>query len=267
MSSEVTRFVGPIPELYEQHMGPALFEPYAKELARRIGGARRVLEVACGTGRVTRHLLAELPTNGELCATDLNEPMIAEAKRKVPAHPCLTWRAADVQALPFDPASFDAVVCQFGLMFVPDKLLALREMRRVLHVGGALLFNTWDAIERNAATAVLQELADKTCPDDPPQFFRDVPHSMHDVDELRALVHDAGFFQVRVETISQTAEAESAAHLAAGLVRGNPLRNQLAEREVDTEAFEARVAEALAATFGDRPCRSALSAHVVTARA
>ena len=169
--SDVTRFVGSIPELYDRHLGPVLFEPYARDLAARLPvGARSVLEIAAGTGRLTRHLLAALPAGVPLVATDLNEPMIAEGMRRIGADPRLSWQTADALALPFDSAGFDAVLCQFGLMFVPDKQQALREMRRVLAPGGALLLSTWDALERNGATAVLQAIVVEAFASDPPMF-------------------------------------------------------------------------------------------------
>lgn len=264
MSSE-TRFVGPIPELYDRHFGPVLFEPYACDLAARVPpSSRRWLEIAAGTGRVTRHLLAALPADGELVATDLNRPMLDEARRRLPDDPRMRWHIADAQALPFDAGTFDLVACQFGLMFVPDKPLALREMRRVLRPGGTLLLSTWNDLALNPATVVVVELALAELPANPPMFMR-TPFSMPDPIALRGLVEAAGFATVHVDTVAQIAEATSAADLAIGMVRGNPLSIELAERGIDTDDFESRVAEALRRAFGDAPCRSPLSAHVVTA--
>lgn len=266
MSSPATRFVGSIPELYDRHMGPVLFEPYALDLAARLpANARNVLEVAAGTGRVTRRLLERLPPDAELVATDLNGPMLDEAQRRVGTDARVSWQTADAQALPFAAARFDAVVCQFGLMFVPDKSQALAEMRRVLRPGGTLLLNTWDLLERNTATVLLQKLAFEMFPADPPTFFMTTPFCMTDPVALGALARDAGFSNVAVETVAKTGVSESAAHLATGLVRGNPLWNQLVERGIDAAAFEAAVTEALTREFGAAPCPSALSAHVLTA--
>lgn len=262
--SSATAFVGSIPELYDRHLGPVLFEPYARDLARRIPpGASRLLEVAAGTGRVTRHLLAALPASGTLLATDLNDAMIARGAALV-SDPRLTWRQADAQALPVETATMDAVVCQFGLMFMPDKPRVLGEFRRCLRPGGALLLNTWDALSRNPMTEVLHELALAAFPEDPPVFML-TPFSMPDPSVLRALVVASGFSDVRVETVEATAAASSAADVTVGLVRGNPLWNQLVERGTDAPAFERAVREALVRRFGDQPCCSGLSAHVVTA--
>lgn len=264
--SSVTRFIGQIPEIYDRHLGPVLFEPYARDLAARVPpDARHVLEIAAGTGRVTRHLLGALPAEGELVATDLNEPMLAEAQRRIPADPRVRWLAADAQALPFPEGAFDVVACQFGLMFVPDKPRAIREIRRVLRPGGTLLLSVWDDVARNPGTRALQELAYAELPADPPTFML-VPFSMSDPVALHALVTGGGFGDVRVDTVVQTAEAPSAADLATGFVRGNPLWNQLVERSIDATAFQARVEARLAREFGAGPCRSALSALVVTAR-
>lgn len=264
MSSE-TRFVGPIPELYDRHLGPVLFEPYASDLTARLPpSSRRWLEIAAGTGRVTRHLLAALPADGELVATDLNQPMLDEARRRLPDDPRVRLHVADAQALPFDAGTFDVVAFQFGLMFVPDKPLALREIRRVLRPGGTLLLSTWNDLALNPATVVVDELAFAELPANPPMFMR-TPFSMPDPIALRVLVEAAGFATVHVDTVAQIAEATSAADLAIGMVRGNPLWNQLNERGIDAAGFEVRIAEALRRAFGDAPCRSLLSAHVVTA--
>ncbi len=266
MTSPATAFTGSIPELYDRHLGPVLFEPYAIDLARRLGpGTTRVLEIAAGTGRVSRHLLVALPPQGRLLATDLNEPMLVRAAQAID-DPRVTFRAADAQALPFGDGEVDAVVCQFGLMFVPDKPQAVREMRRVLRPGGRLLLNTWDALARNPATFELHQLALRTFPGDPPLFML-TPFSMSDPAALRALIAEAGFTNVEVETVERTGDAVSAADFATGLVRGNPLWNQLVERGVDAPAFQTAVTAALVARFGDLPCRSPLSAHVVTATA
>ncbi len=264
--SRETRFVGSIPELYDRHLGPVLFEPYANDLSARLpAGARRVLEIAAGTGRLTRQLLGALPETAELIATDLNAPMIEIARARL-SDPRLSWEVADAQALSFAPASFDVVACQFGLMFVPDKLQALLEMKRVLRPGGTLLLSTWDELVRNPASLLVHELAMTMFPADPPRFMT-VPFSMDDAASLEQLARAAGFAQARVDTVAATARAASAADFAIGLVGGNPMWDQLIDRGLDAPAFRARVADALAQAYGHAPCRSSLSAHVLTARA
>jgi SAM-dependent methyltransferase len=263
-SSSPIAFVGSIPELYDRHLGPVLFEPYAIDLARRLPhDVGRVLEVAAGTGRVTRHLLARLSTSGELVATDLNAPMLARAAELL-TDPRVTWRTADALALPFGDAEFDAVACQFGLMFMPEPVRATREMRRVTRRGGRLLLSTWDDIARNGATVVLQDLIARRFGNDARPFMC-TPFSMPDPNALAAIVTAGGWRQVTVDTVVRAGEARSAADLATGFVRGNPLWNQLVERALDVDRFERELALALAEQFGNAPCRSPLSAHVVTA--
>lgn len=260
-----TRFVGRIPELYDRHLGPNLFEPYARELAQRLPqGARRVVEVAAGTGRLTRQLLRALPADAELLVTDLNEPMLAIARELTGNDPRARWQAADAGALPVPDASVDAVACGFGLMFVSDKLAVLREMKRVLVPGGVLLLDTWNQLALNPASQLLHQHAVAAFPADPPAFML-TPFSMSDAHELERLATEAQFRGVRVETVDKLGESESAAHLAYGFVRGNPLWNQVSERGIDADKLEADIAAALATRFGDRPCRTPLSALVLTA--
>ena len=247
-------FVGSIPELYDRHMGPVLFEPYAHALLERLPKrSGRVLEVAAGTGRVTRRLAQR---GYEVVATDLNPPMLDEARRHTTGN--VTWQVADAQALPFPDASFDLVVCAFGLMFPPDKPQVIREMKRVVRPDGAIVLSVWDSLAANPASQLLHLLACELMPDNPPAFMA-IPFSLHDTAALRELTGG------RVETVTVMGEAESAASMATGFVRGNPLWNQLVERGVDAAAFQARVEAALAERYGDRPCRHPMSAHIVVA--
>ncbi len=248
-------FASSIPELYDRHFGPVIFEPYAVDLAARVPAGARVLEVACGTGRVTRHLLARAR---EVVATDLNEAMLGRAQQLI-EDARVTWRVADAQALPFADGEFDAVVCQFGLMFVPDKVLALREMKRV---GKTLFLSVWDSLANNPASLFLHEQALATFPD---ANFMATPFSMHDPAELARLATAAGFAHVTVETVAKIGESISADDFAIGLVRGNPLYNQLVAGGHDADAFQRSIAAGLAARYGQAPCRSAISAHVLTA--
>ena len=260
----MTAFVGSVPELYDRINGPVMFEPYARDLARRVpGDARRLLEVGAGTGRVTRHLVARLPADGELTATDLNRAMLEYARSAID-DARITWRIADAQALPLPDADVDVAAFQFGLMFVPDKPRAVRELWRVLRPGGVALVNTWDTLVANRAIGIVHEVACAACPADPPRFY-ETPYGMTDRDALAALFRAAGFARVEVETVAAVGEAPSAREAAHGLLRGTPIVDQLVERRLDLEALE-RAAEArLAAELGDHPCRQPLLAHVVTA--
>ena len=282
------RFVGSIPENYDRYLGPVLFEPYARDLAARLvakAGAR-VLELACGTGIVTSRLRERMPVGATLTATDLNEPMLEIARHRLANARGIEWRQADACALPFPPASFDAVVCQFGLMFVPDKPAAFREVRRVLVPGGQFLFNTWDSIEVNPFARIAADTIRRIVPIDPPTFY-ELPFSMHDRAAIAALLKDAGFgadddtgtagagasggasaAPARIEAVALQGESPATRDLATGLIEGNPVGPSLRERGgVSTDALRDALAEALAREMGDRPARVALRALVVSARA
>jgi ubiquinone/menaquinone biosynthesis C-methylase UbiE len=262
-------FSGEIPAFYDRHLGPVIFEPYARDLARRMPAhdGVRVLETACGTGIVTRHLFDRLPRSGRLVATDLNQGMLDHARAALPADPRLEWRVADAQQLPFAPASFDALVMQFGIMFLPEKAQGLVEARRVLAAGGRLLYNAWDSFARNAFGRIANDAIRGLFPDDPPTFYQ-TPFGDHDPGEHRRRAEAAGFLDVKVEGVGFETMAESAEDFAAGLVRGNPVSLAIAERgTASLDEVQRRVAEALRAELGDRPVRTSLHAWVVTATA
>src|SRR5437588_6828984 len=170
-------FAGSIPALYERYLGPLIFEPYAADLAARLGDVRSgtVLETAAGTGIATRALVRSLPATVRIVATDLNQPMLDFAAARVDS-PRVTWRQADALSLPFPSGTFDAVVSQFGVMFLPDKVAAYREAARVLKPGGALLFNVWGRIEDNDLAHVVTEAVAGLFPENPPQFLARTPH-------------------------------------------------------------------------------------------
>ena len=172
-------FAGSIPKFYETHLVPLIFEPYAPDLARRLASnaAGRVLELAAGTGVATRALASILPATSSIVATDLNVPMLEQAKAIDIARP-VEWRQADAMQLPFENGAFDAVVCQFGVMFFPDKPLAFSEARRVLAEGGVFVFNVWDRIEENEFADMVTTALTRRYPDDPPRFLARVPHGL-----------------------------------------------------------------------------------------
>lgn len=260
-------FDGLIPQIYDRHMGPVLFEPYAADLVNRLKsrGLNDFLEIACGTGIVTRAILERLKPRPRLVATDLNEPMLNYARSKFKAEPGLEWRQADASELPFPDASFDAVVCQFGVMFVPDKLAAMKEARRVLRPEGVFAFNVWDRLEENDLARTAHETIAKFFPFDPPQFYT-IPFGFHDPDLIRSMLGQAGFADVKIESVPKEARSTSAGHAAIGLVRGNPVVNAIQERGgVEVEAVIAAVEEALRASYGDSPLKAKMRALVVIA--
>lgn len=267
MSEPYAAFVGSVPENYDRYLGPTLFEPYAADLVERLSVAEgaAVLELACGTGIVTRRLRDRLPPGARVVATDLNEAMIAYAARKFRPEEGVEWKQADACELPFPDESFDAVVCQFGLMFVPDKEKALREAHRVLKPGGALLFNVWDAIERNDLAHIAHTTISTFFEVDPPKFY-EVPFSLHDAEIIWALVTGAGFREIELTLLQLPSISPSAALAAKGLVEGNPVIGAIQERRpADVERIKAAVAEALAARCGDKPVRAVMQAFVCTA--
>ena len=268
MDNHDTRFVGTIPAIYDRHLGPVLFQVHADDLAGRVPFApgMRILEVACGTGIVTRSLLERLPTDGQLVAVDLNAPMVDYARAALPTDSRFELRTADAQALPFPDATFDAYVCQFGVMFFPDKASALREMKRVLKPGGELLVNVWRPLIDNRFAHVVQQLILKRFPLDPPRFY-EAPFSWGDPATILAALEVAGLRDATCEPLQRVSEPVSPAHFARGLVLGNPLALELSERGVDDpEELISGVAEAIATECGAASCRVVMNTVVVHAR-
>ena len=268
MSTSATKFAGSIPEKYDTYLGPFLFEHYAGHLAGKLALSpeSRVLEVACGTGILTRHLLKALPARGSLLATDLNQAMVDYARGKVAADPRLEWKVADAMKLPFADASFDVVAIQFGVMFFPDKVAALKESKRVLKRGGTIVFNVWDSMDHNLSAKIVHELGVREFPADPPKFFL-TPFGYFDAGRIRADMQAAGFTDVAMEEAPFEASTPTAKHAAIGLVEGCPMIVALQERGVtDPAPFVAETEKLLASAFGESPMRTTLKAILVSGR-
>jgi SAM-dependent methyltransferase len=265
-----TVFAGSIPELYDELFVPLIFEPYATDMAARVAALAptRVLETAAGTGVLTRALTRALPAHTPIIATDLNPPMLARAAAVGTLWP-VQWQHADAMRLPFDDASFDLVVCQFGAMFFPDKAQAYAEARRVLRPGGVLLFNVWDRIENNEiADTVTQALAG-LFPADPPRFMARTPYGYFDTAVVAADLASAGFGSApRIDTVTARSRAHSARVAAQAYCEGTPLRNEI---EARTGASLAEATAACTAAIAERhggagPVDAKIQAHIVMAR-
>ncbi|GGD97255.1 ubiquinone/menaquinone biosynthesis methyltransferase [Aureimonas endophytica] len=261
-------FAGPIPEVYARRLVPLLFEPYALDLAARVAESapRDVLETAAGTGVVTRALRARLPDT-RLVATDLNQAMLDQARAHGAAPARVVWQAADALALPFEAASFDAVVCQFGTMFFSDKVAGHREARRVLRPGGRLFFSVWAELAANDFARTVHEAVAEVFPGDPPRFIARVPHGYAEPDAIRADLEGAGFEDIAIETVEARSHAESARDAALAFCQGTPLRAEIEARDAAKldEATDC-AAEALAKRFGTHAIEGRLRAFVATAR-
>lgn len=261
-------FTGSIPAVYEQYLVPFQFRPYAKIIAASVASLSpaRVLETAAGTGVVTRELARTLPPTSSITATDINEAMIAVALT-MPVADNVAWQVSDAALLPFGDDEFDVVVCQFGVMFFPDKHAAFQEARRVLRQGGALVFLVWDSLEHNATTRIAGDALDAHFPGNPVTFLRRIPFGYYEVDEITRQLDEAGFAQVSTERVSIQAHAPAALDVARGLCQGTPLRGEITQRDPEAlEAVTASVAEALAREFGSGEFTDTLSAILVTAR-
>jgi SAM-dependent methyltransferase len=262
-------FAGDIPRLYETYLVPLLFESYAEDLARRVAALRpcRVLEVAAGTGVVTRALAQALSTETAIVATDLNEAMLREAA-SIPTRRPVEWQQADAMQLPFADASFDVVACEFGVMFFPDKAQAFREARRLLAPGGTYVFSVWDRIEDNEFADVVTNALAVLFPADPPRFLARTPHGYCDLSVIERDLARAGFTQrPRFDTLTARSRAASARIAALAYCQGTPLRNEIEARDPQGLATATeRAAAAIAARFGDGAVDGKIQATIVTVR-
>jgi SAM-dependent methyltransferase len=259
-------FSGAVAGNYDRFLGPALFEPYAADLIVRIPREEdlRVLEVACGTGIVTRRLREALPASASIVATDLNEPMLEHARAAVPLSG-ITWQQADAQELPFEDGSFDVYACQFGLMFLPDKVRGLREARRVLAPGGLLVANVWESGASNSHVPPMQAALDRRFPDSPPTFL-DVPHGYNDLERIRSDLDAAGWEDATIESVRLPSSSPTALDFATGFAAGSPLTHELAARGADPVDVAAEMANELAGVGGDAPFAVELGALVISGR-
>jgi SAM-dependent methyltransferase len=260
-------FSGSIPKLYETYLVPLIFEPYAADLRERVAAMNvsRILEIAAGTGVVTRALAAMPTERFSLVATDLNQAMLDQAAAVGTARP-VQWRQADAMALPFSDGEFDAVVCQFGVMFFPEKAKAFFEARRVLRSGGVFIFNVWGRISENDFADTVTTALEAVFPEDPPRFLARTPHGYHDRSIIERDLMSGGFTRApQIVTISARSRAPSAREPAVAYCQGTPLRSEIEARDASrlNEATDVAT-DAIARRYGAHAVDGKIQAHVVT---
>jgi SAM-dependent methyltransferase len=260
-------FAGSIPKLYETYLVPLIFEPYAADLANRLRSKplAKVLEIAAGTSVVTRALASALPERVSVVATDLNQAMLDQAAAVGTQRP-VEWRQADAMRLPFEEATFATVVCQFGVMFFPDKAKAFSEVRRVLKPGGRFIFSVWDRIAENEFADAVTTALESLFPKDPPRFMARTPHGYHDRDAIGRDLAAGGFIRPpRIDTVAARSRAASARIPAIAYCQGTPLRSEIEARDAARlgEATDVAV-EAIARKFGRGAVDGKIRAHVIS---
>ena len=260
------QFAGSIPELYDRYMVPLLFRPYAELSAERARAFRpkRILETAAGTGVVTDALHRAIP-DAEIVATDLNPPMLEEAAKRV-GDGNVRFQRADALDLPFGDGAFDLVICQYGVMFFPDKVRGNAEAHRVLAPGGHYLLVIWDSVDRNPATKVAGRAVADLFPDDPTAFYNRIPFRYHDVAEIEADLRSAGFGDIAIDTVELSSRAPSAREVAIALTQATPMRNEIEQHGPEALASATNAAEQALRQFeGPDGFDAPMSAHIVTA--
>jgi SAM-dependent methyltransferase len=255
-------WVASMPEAYHRKLEQVVFRPFAVDLARRAArlGPRQILEIAAGTGVLTSELTKALP-DSDVTATDLSLPMVEFGSTQVPR---ASWRQADALDLPFDDQRYDLVVCQFGVMFFPDKPAGFAEARRVLKPDGRLLFNTWGPIETHDFAAALSDALARVFPVDPPDFLGAIPHGYHDLAAIAADLASGGMSSVTLETVTLEGTAASAADVAVGFGTGSPLRSAI-EARGSPDQVVAALAEDMERRLGPGPVTGRMTAHVIEA--
>jgi ubiquinone/menaquinone biosynthesis C-methylase UbiE len=260
-------FAGSIPEIYDSLLVPLIFDVYARDLAARMArfAPHDLLEIAAGTGAATSALVSQLSGECQIVASDLNQPMLDRAAAKPALAGRVTFRQADALALPFEDGTFDAVACQFGAMFFPDRVKGYAEARRVLKPNGHLVFNVWDEIGTSDFTKAVVDAVAALFPDNPPGFLARTPHGYHDVEKIRSDVKAAGFADISIESVDHVSRAASPREPAIAFCQGTPLRNEIESRGGRLDAATDAATALLAKRFGNGPIEGRLRAHVVTA--
>lgn len=264
MSANAT-FAGTIPTVYHRVLGPMWFQPYAADLASRLQADKnaKVLEIAAGTGILTEELLRTLSPGAKLTATDLNPPMLELAQARIRGN--IEWRVADALNLPFSGETFDAVACQFGVMFFPDRVKGYREIKRVLKIGGKFFFNVWGSLEENHVVGSIAKIVCAQFPKDPPTFF-DVPYGYFQRDAIATDLRAGGFEVFEIEEVKLHTGTFWAEQLAIGITQGLPLVNFFEARQADARAVAFEIERGLIKEFGSDRIPMDLKAWVIQAQ-
>jgi len=268
MPNPHSSFTESIPKTYDAFLGPMFFAPYAADITRRVPAMThgRILELAAGTGILTRRLRTVLPSDVEIVATDLNDAMLEHARTKFTRTEPVTWSVADATKLPFDDASFDVVLCQFGFMFFPDKQAAFDECLRVLRPGGVLIFNVWESLEHNDVARMANDAVERHFPADPPTFYH-TPYGSYDVRPLLEMLKNAGFESTHHSSVSRPGESPSPHAAATGIVEGTPASVEIRQRDAGKmQSIVADVERQLTAQFGAGAIRPGTRAIVFSSR-
>jgi ubiquinone/menaquinone biosynthesis C-methylase UbiE len=258
-------YAGSVPQNYETFLGPLFFEPYAVDLAARIKHPfQQVLELACGTGRVTKHLVDKTAAGGRLWATDLSADMLQIAKEQIIDNR-IEWTVADAHNLPFADGQFELAVCQFGVMFFQEKEKAFAEVRRVLQKGGLFLFNTWDEVQFNAVSHLANGVLKETFSEGAPSFFEKGPYSMFTPEAIRRLLEEARFNEIKMESVEKVSVAPSPDEPAKGILEGSPVSAFLKEQSEQADLVRHRLRERLVQQYGEKNLQLPMRAFVCEA--
>jgi ubiquinone/menaquinone biosynthesis C-methylase UbiE len=256
-------FSGDIPKNYDAYLGSIFFDSYAADMADRIRklNPKSVLEIASGTGRLTRLISSVLGKDTRIIASDLNPAMISFGQSQTP--PDVKWMEIDAHSLPFDDNSFDCIVAQFGVMFYNDRVKAFSEARRVLKPGGAFIFNCWDELKNNQIADIVNKALHHFFPVDTPGFYS-IPFSYYDEEKIKRDITAAGFDKTEIELVKLKGKSKSSSDAAKGLIEGTPTITAIKERNTDVQKIINYIQDKISEKYGTGPFDVPLQARVVT---
>ena len=255
-------------EFYDRYVR-LLMEPWVHCLldVAALQPAEHVLDVACGTGFVARLAAKRVGARGRVVGIDLSASMIEAARSASGQHTAIEWRTGDAGALPFENGIFDVVLCQQGVQFFSDRIHALREMRRVLRVGGRLAFTVWSAIGDTPYHAALADALARHLSPEAGSMAR-ASSALHDAMELHGLVASAGFQNVNVRPTIKTTTLPLPTEFVPGHLAALPMAQEIARLSAERRnALVQEMAEALSAYVDRGQLVVPAGVHLVTADA